>query len=63
MDAYVRKVHRLQPLIGFDEAYLPGGLEAARERDWREVGIQVGERHRRRLERLAEELGVAVPWA
>jgi len=62
MDAYVRKVRELKPLIGFDEAYLPGGLEASREREWQEAGIPVGERHRERLEGLAVELGIATPW-
>ena len=63
MDAYVRQVRSLTPLEGFEQAYLPGGPEAEQERAWREAGIPVGERHRQRLEKLAGELGIAVPWS
>jgi len=62
MDEYVRRVRSLQPLPAFDQAYLPGGVEAAREREYRQLGVPVGPEHRRKLEDLARELGVAVPW-
>lgn len=62
MDEYVRQVRALEPLEGFEEAYLPGGVEAARERAYREQGIPVGPEHQERLEGLADELGVPVPW-
>ncbi len=62
MDGYVRQVRRLQPLEGFNEAYLPGGVEAARERAYGEEGIPVGPEHKERLEGLAHELGLGVPW-
>lgn len=62
MDLYVQKVRALQPLDGFDVSYLPGGIEAERERQYREDGIPVGARHRGRLEKLADELGIDVPW-
>lgn len=62
MDAYVRSVRALTPLPGFDEAYLPGGVEAARERLYREEGVPVGLEHREKLETLARDLGVSVPW-
>lgn len=62
MDLYVQKVRSLTPLDGFDEAYLPGGLEAERERIFRDEGILVGENHRNRLEKLAGELDIEVPW-
>jgi LDH2 family malate/lactate/ureidoglycolate dehydrogenase len=62
MDEYVRKVRALQPLEGFDEAYLPGGVEAARERVHREQGIPVGPEHQERLRGLADEFGLRVPW-
>ncbi|MCZ6634338.1 MAG: Ldh family oxidoreductase [bacterium] len=62
MDDYVRQVRALAPLDGFDEAYLPGGPEAARERVYRESGIPVGPEHQTRLEKLGTELGIAVPW-
>jgi LDH2 family malate/lactate/ureidoglycolate dehydrogenase len=63
MDEYVRKVHALKPLEGFDQAYLPGGVEAAREREYRELGIPVGPQHQARLQALADELGLKGPWS
>ena len=62
MDAYVRRVRELQPLRGFDRSLMPGGLEAARERQYRAEGVPVGPEHRERLELLARELSLTVPW-
>ncbi len=62
MDAYIRKVRELRPLPGFDRSLLPGGVESAREREYRAVGVPVGVEHRQRLEALAGELGLTVPW-
>lgn len=62
MDDYVRAVKKLQPLAGFDESFLPGGVEAVRARTYREQGIPVGPTHQERLEEVAQELGLQVPW-
>ncbi len=62
MDAYVRAVRDLTPLPGFDRAYLPGGVEADRERRHREHGIPIGREHEQALIGVADELGVEVPW-
>jgi LDH2 family malate/lactate/ureidoglycolate dehydrogenase len=62
MDEYVRGVRALQPMEGYERAYLPGGVEAVRERDYRRDGVPVGEDHQRQLEALAKELGIGVPW-
>jgi LDH2 family malate/lactate/ureidoglycolate dehydrogenase len=62
MDQYVRRVQALQPLEGFERAYLPGGVEAASERAYREEGIPVGAEHRKRLQGLADALGLTPPW-
>lgn len=62
MDEYVRAVRKLQPLAGFDESFLPGGVEAMRARTYREQGIPVGPQHKKRLEEVAQELGLQVPW-
>jgi LDH2 family malate/lactate/ureidoglycolate dehydrogenase len=63
MDEYVRGVRRLEPLPGFSESFLSGGIEAEREHTYREEGIPVGEKHRERLESIATDLGIRVPWA
>ena len=62
MDEYVRQVRQLEPLEGFDQSFLPGGLEAFREQQFREEGVPVGREHQKRLESLAEELGIPLPW-
>ncbi len=62
MDEYVRAVKALQPLAGFDESFLPGGVEAVRARTYRAEGIPVGPTHQQRLEEIAGELGLQVPW-
>ena len=62
VDAYVREVRSLTPAEGFEQAYLAGGPEADRERDYREAGVPVGPRHQRCLEEVAAELGTEVPW-
>jgi L-2-hydroxycarboxylate dehydrogenase (NAD+) len=62
MDAYVRAVRALRPVTPGQPSYLPGGVEAERERRHLSDGIPVGEEHRRQLEAAAAELGVAVPW-
>lgn len=62
MDEYVRAVARLQPLEGFEHAYMPGGVEAEREARHRQEGIPVGADHRQRLDELAQTLGIDPPW-
>jgi len=62
MDDYVRAVKALTPLEGFDESFLPGGVEAARAKRFRAQGIPIGAEHQKRLEKVAHEMGVAVPW-
>jgi LDH2 family malate/lactate/ureidoglycolate dehydrogenase len=62
MDLYVRQVRQLQPLPGFDQSLMPGGIEARRERQFRQEGVPVGKWHQEQLETLAAELGLPVPW-
>ena len=62
MDDYVRAVKKLTPLAGFSESFLPGGVEAARAQSYRAQGIPVGPEHQQRLEQVAQELGLPVPW-
>ncbi|GAA2104895.1 Ldh family oxidoreductase [Microlunatus panaciterrae] len=62
MDRYVRAVRELAPLTEGQQPFLPGGVEAARERAWTTEGIPVGEQHQHRLETVAEAFGLTVPW-
>jgi len=62
MDEYVRRVRQLKPLEGFDEAFMAGGVEVAREEAYRRDGIPLGDWQTERLEKAADELGVPVPW-
>ena len=62
MDEYVRRVRLLEPLPGSDEAYLPGGVEAARMAEYRRDGVPLTPWHRERLEGVAQDLGLQVPW-
>lgn len=62
MDAYVRAVAELAPLLPGQSSYLPGGIEASREADYREHGIPVGPDEQTALDGIAAELGVRPPW-
>ena len=62
IDEYVRAVKGLAPFAGTGRSYLPGGIEAERERTYRREGIPVGTEHRETLETLADEFGLEVPW-
>ncbi len=62
MDRTLQEIHTLPPLKGCARYELPGGLEWERERAWAIEGIPLGDEHRRSLEEIAGQLGVAVPW-
>ncbi|MDP6038324.1 MAG: Ldh family oxidoreductase, partial [Candidatus Latescibacteria bacterium] len=62
MDTYVQQVRALTPPEGFSQTYLPGGSEAAQERENREKGIPAGEDYCQQMEKLASELNINVPW-
>ncbi len=62
MDEYAQRVRQLEPIAGAEGAFLPGGVEAAREQAYRAAGIPLSDSHQEGLEGLAEALGVAVPW-
>ncbi len=63
MDAYVRAVRALEAFTPGQQSFLPGGIEAQREQSFGSEGIPLGDEHRERLEGVAAEFGVAVPWA
>jgi LDH2 family malate/lactate/ureidoglycolate dehydrogenase len=62
MDLLARQLKELAPLEGFDRASYAGDIERQREREFRRLGIPLGPEHRRELEGIAGELGIAVPW-
>jgi LDH2 family malate/lactate/ureidoglycolate dehydrogenase len=62
MDDYIRGIAKLEPLEGYQESLLPGAIEKKREEDYRANGIPVGEQPRRRLEEIAQYLGIETPW-
>lgn len=63
MDEYAREVRQLEPLEGTEGAFLPGGIEAQREKHYRAEGVPLGESHQQKLEKLAEELHLPLPWS
>jgi len=63
MDRYARRVRELTPITPGQQSLLPGGIEAQRVRDYGSDGIPVGSEHQSRLETVADEFGVDVPWA
>ena len=62
IDEYVDRIGALAPLEGFSESHVPGGIEAVREEAYMREGVPVGEWHRERLQGVANELGLSVPW-
>ena len=62
MDEYVRRVRQLQPIAGTEGAFLPGGVEAEREKAYRVEGVPLSQDHENALRKVSEELGVALPW-
>lgn len=62
MDEYIRRIRALAPLPGFDTTHIPGGIEAERYRAYGRDGVPVGRWHRERLEELAGEMDLELPW-
>jgi len=62
MDDYIRRISEMRPLPGYDEALLPGAIEAQREQSWAVEGVPVGPNHRKALSDVARELDVTTPW-
>lgn len=62
MDAYIQRISEMHPLPGYDQALLPGAIEAQREQQWATEGVPVGPSHRQALAEVAAEFGVTPPW-
>ena len=63
MDRYIGQARRMQPFPGVDRAELAGGLEWEWERENIRKGIPLGPEHQEALEKIADEMGVEVPFA
>jgi L-2-hydroxycarboxylate dehydrogenase (NAD+) len=61
MDEYARRVRRMIPLPGLDQALLPGAIEAERERRFAREGIPIGAAHAATLRELADRYTLASP--
>ena len=62
VDDYIERARNLDPAPGNDQAELPGGLEQAREIDYRENGIPIGDELLQRLESEAQILSLETPF-
>jgi LDH2 family malate/lactate/ureidoglycolate dehydrogenase len=62
VDTYVRGVRKMKPMDGIEGSFLPGGIEVEHERAYRKDGIPIGPEHRKVLQEVAKELGIATPW-
>jgi L-2-hydroxycarboxylate dehydrogenase (NAD+) len=62
IDEYSRAVALMKPIEGIPRAYLPGQVEMVLERRYRAEGIPMPVHTRTRLEALAQDLGLQVPW-
>lgn len=61
MDEYIRRVHALAPMPGWQTASLPGEPEWRREQAWVQEGVPVGTEHLGVMRGIAQEVGVAPP--
>jgi L-2-hydroxycarboxylate dehydrogenase (NAD+) len=62
MDRWIGRARQMQPVVGFDQAELPGGMEAIWSRKSEQSGIALSDEHRQLLEDFAEEAGEAAPF-
>ena len=62
VDDYIRQVRQLEPITNQSDTEVAGGMEAKRERLWREEGVPVGPEHAKALQGLGRELGVEAPF-
>ena len=63
MDAFVAAARNMRPFPGLDRAELPGNLEWQREHEYARDGVPISPQHQQHLQKLADELGVATPFA
>ena len=54
-------IAKLKPIENTNESLLPGAIEVKRERDYRANGVPIGEQHGKRLQEIADYLGIEPP--
>ena len=62
MDQLAVQLRELEPLEGMDKASYAGGIEKAREIEFRRFGIPIGVKHQIELKKVAERFNIWVPW-
>ncbi len=62
IDSTISEIRALPPADGFDAVRLPGELEWERTHRWRREGIPLHREHVKKLEDLAAEAKLPVPW-
>jgi len=62
LESTVAEIRALEPDTGFDQVRLPGELEAARAQKWRETGIPLHKGPFEKLEEVAREMKIELPW-
>ncbi|MBI2951976.1 Ldh family oxidoreductase [bacterium] len=62
MDRTIRTVRESRRAEGVDRIYLPGEIEWLKKEAWSRTGIPIHRDHLNSLAKLADELGVRVPW-
>jgi LDH2 family malate/lactate/ureidoglycolate dehydrogenase len=63
MDRFIAEARAMRPFPGFAQAELPGGLEWQRQQDYARHGIPISPGHQQALQAMADELGLATPFA
>jgi LDH2 family malate/lactate/ureidoglycolate dehydrogenase len=63
MDGFIRQARQMKPFPGMPSAELPGGMEWQWEQENSRLGIPIGDAHRAALEGIAQEMGIAAPFA
>jgi ureidoglycolate dehydrogenase (NAD+) len=62
VESTMKQIRALPPADGFDAVRLPGELEWERSSRWRREGIPLHRDHVKKLEELADEMKLPVPW-
>jgi ureidoglycolate dehydrogenase (NAD+) len=62
VESTMADIRKLTPADGFDKVRLPGELEWERQQRWQAEGIPMHRDHVKKLEGLAEDMQLNIPW-